>query len=290
MSFSSDIRKELSDISTVEPKFHLSLLYGILFSLKDGLRFSTETKEAVALLKKLLIRQFDNLNFFEKTGRFKVLEVDDTDVQRVSDYFKLENAEINLDFLDGSDNSASAFLRGIFIVCGWASSPEKEYHLEITLPTNEKAENTFSLMHEHGLTAKKTFRKNNLIIYQKESESIEDTLTFIGASGFSMEIMSAKIFKDFRNKVNRSVNCESANLDKTVTAAAKQIEAIKLIFDTKGESYLEPQLREVAKLRLENIEMSLRELGELLSPPISRSGVNHRLKKICDIAEKLTEK
>ena len=287
MSFTSDIKKELSDLGSIEPKLHQTLLYGMLFCLKSSLRFSTETKEAVILLKKLLNKHFPSVSFIEKSGRFKVLEIDELSIPILTNHFSLEDTKINREILIGNDEYSSAFLRGVFLVCGWVSSPEKKYHLEITLPNSKKAENIFSLINEHGLTVKKSIRNNCVVIYQKESEAIEDFLTFIGASGFSMEIMSAKIYKDFRNKVNRTVNCENANLDKTLTASGKQIDAIKLIFETRGESYLEPQLREVARLRLENIEMSLRELGELVSPPISRSGVNHRLKKICEIAENL---
>ena len=287
MSFTSDIKKELADISSISVNYHNAMLYGILYSLKPNLRFSTEIKDAVNLYKKLILRFFPQISFSEKNGRFKIIEPDESSKIKIKNSFFYSDNKVDRAIIDGSDECSSAFLRGIFIVCGWVSSPEKEYHLEITLPDNNKAESIYNIMNEHGLNAKKAMRKKSIIIYQKESEAIEDFLTFIGASGFSMEIMSAKIYKDFRNKVNRTINCESANLDKTINAAAKQIEAIKTIFEIKGENYLDPQLYEVAKLRIDNIDMSLREIGELLSPPISRSGVYHRLKKICEIAEGL---
>ena len=125
------------------------------------------------------------------------------------------------------------------------------------------------------------------MIYAKESMLIEDFLTYIGAANHSLEIMQVKIVKDFRNRVNRSVNCESANLDKTVAASNRSVEDIEFIFSEMGADWLSPDLRETARLRLENPEMSLSELCGLFPEPISRSGLNHRLKKLSKLAEDL---
>ena len=124
----------------------------------------------------------------------------------------------------------------------------------------------------------------------KESEQIEDFLTLIGAPVSSMKLMEVKVVKTVRNHVNRTTNCETANLNKTVSAAAAQLQDIRYILENAGLSYLDPDLRELAELRLQNPEMSLRELSQTLSAPISRSGVNHRLKRIGEAARRLREK
>ena len=134
---------------------------------------------------------------------------------------------------------------------------------------------------------KSIVRNSNHVIYFKDSEAIEDLLTVMGAVNSSLEIMGVKMYKDMRNNVNRKLNFENANLDKTIDASSKQIDAILHIKKTVGLSYLSDDLREVAELRIENPDMSLRELGSLLSVPISRSGVNHRLAKICSIAKQI---
>lgn len=135
------------------------------------------------------------------------------------------------------------------------------------------------------MTAKTAVRRGQYIVYIKGSESIEDTLTFIGAQQCTLELMNVKIYKDVRNKANRIANCDAANIDKVVKAAMKQIDDIKLISQTNGLESLSDELREIAELRLENTDMSLQEIGENLSVPLSRSGVNHRFKKIAAIAD-----
>ena len=130
-------------------------------------------------------------------------------------------------------------------------------------------------------------RRGQSIVYLKGSESIEDTLTFIGASQCTLELMNMKIYKDIRNKANRLANCDAANIDKVVKAAMKQIEDIRLIDAAIGLDSLSEELREVAVLRLDNSDMSLQDIGESLSEPISRSGVNHRFRKLAKIAEEL---
>ncbi len=141
------------------------------------------------------------------------------------------------------------------------------------------------LLRDIGVTAKTAVRRGQYIVYIKGSESIEDTLTFIGAQQCTLELMNVKIYKDVRNKANRIANCDAANIDKVVKAAMKQIDDIKLISQTNGLESLSDELREIAELRLENTDMSLQEIGENLSVPLSRSGVNHRFKKIAAIAD-----
>ena len=134
---------------------------------------------------------------------------------------------------------------------------------------------------------KSTIRRGSYIVYYKESENIEDIITYIGAMMSSLEMMNIKIEKDIKNRVNRRMNCDNANMDKTLNASLQQVEDINFIFEKKDKSFLPEELLQVAELRLAHPEMSLRELCESVEPPLSRSGVNHRLKKIGEIANGL---
>ena len=161
-----------------------------------------------------------------------------------------------------------------------AANPDREYHLEFTVGVKEKAENIRRIINESGMNIKESCRKGKHILYTKDSEGISDILTFIGAMISSMEIMNAKIYKGVRNNVNRAVNCESANIEKTVAASRKQLEDIEYIAQRNGLGILSDELRQIADIRMENIELSLTEIGKLSIPEISRSGVYRRLKKI----------
>lgn len=181
----------------------------------------------------------------------------------------------------------TAFLRGAFLGGGSMSDPEKNYHLEFVTRTAPLADRLYELLESLPLPAKITVRKNSFVVYIKESEAIAQLLGLIGAGGPMMEFYNIKIERELRNTVNRQVNCDSANLDKITAAAGRQIAAIEKIRRTIGFDSLPPVLGEIAELRLENPEMSLKELGALLNPPIGKSGVNHRLERICEIAGSL---
>lgn len=185
------------------------------------------------------------------------------------------------------ESCAAAFLRGVFLVCGAITNPQVDYHLEFSVPYLNLSRDLMALLGELGFRARTVRRKGDYVIYFKESEQIEDCLTLMGAMNASLELMNVKILKNIRNNVNRAANCESANLDKTVAAAVVQTEAVRKIESRLGLDSLPEELRELCRLRLENPDFSLRELGERLEPPISRSGVNHRLKRILEIAEDL---
>ena len=181
------------------------------------------------------------------------------------------------------DCCISAFLRGVFLICGTVTDPQKEYHLEFSTPYLHLAEDLVAVLHRvkaAQLSPSIARRKNSYIVYIKESAAIEDFLTLTGAVNSAMNLMQIKMYKETYNNLNRVSNCETANLDKTYSAATKQIAAIALISDKVGLDELPADLREAAVLRLENPEMSLREMGERLS--ISRSGVNHRLEEVAD--------
>jgi len=183
-----------------------------------------------------------------------------------------------------NEENEPAFLSGAFLSCGAVSDPKKGYHAEFVTPHKILAEALTALLSPLALP-KMTARRNNYIIYYKESGHIEDLLTYIGAPKSAMQMMEIKIVKGLRNQVNRTINCETANISKTVDAALHQIEAIRRIEQNKGISWLEEDLQPLAILRMNHPELSLRELGETLS--MSRSTVNRKLQKIMEISEKL---
>lgn len=183
----------------------------------------------------------------------------------------------------------SAFIRGVFLSCGVIVNPEKEYHFEFKIPNEDLANQLFDFLNEMPLSFKKVKRKDNYIVYLKGSEEIEEILTFMGAVKSAMKIMDIKILKEVRNNVNRLTNCETANIGKTVKASMQQVEDINYIIKKRGKSYLGDDLKEVAKIRLENPEMSLRELCEIIPSGISRSGLNHRLKRLSKMAQDLRQ-
>jgi len=179
------------------------------------------------------------------------------------------------------------YLRGTFLGAGTISHPDKSYHMEIVCSSETLANDLKRLINSFGFRSKVTARKNSFVVYLKESEQISDFLALLGANNQVMEFENVRIVKELRNKTNRIVNCESANLDKTIDSAARQIETIRLIESKVGLTNLPEKLREIALLRLDNPESSLTELGQMLEPPLKKSGVNHRFRKIEEIAETL---
>ncbi len=294
MSFSSDIKKELCNIREMSADEMAAMLYGIFYASRpsDGIpQVQTEKMYLINAVRSLCDEVFpdvrhETIRLVKNGGSLYTFRITDG-AERISERFG-DYSDINYSVVSGNDNGSGAFLRGIFAACGSVTDPNKEYHLEIVLPDNDKAAALHSFINEHGMPIKTTLRsRKNLVLYAKESELIEDFLTYIGAGNHSLEIMQVKIMKDFRNRVNRSVNCESANLDKTVAAAGKSVADIEYIYRTKGADWLNDELQETAELRLENPEMPLSELCQQFRTPISRSGLNHRLKKISKLAEEL---
>ncbi|MBQ8558700.1 MAG: DNA-binding protein WhiA [Tyzzerella sp.] len=180
-----------------------------------------------------------------------------------------------------------AFIRGAFLAAGSMSNPEKSYHIEIVCTAEKKAEQLRTIINSFGLDAKVIIRKKSYVVYLKEGSQIVDLLNIMEAPVALMEMENIRILKEMRNTVNRKVNCETANINKTVSAAVKQMEDIRYIRDTIGFSELPEGLLEIAELRLEYPNATLKELGDLLSTPLGKSGVNHRLRKLSEIAEQL---
>lgn len=297
MSFSSDIKKELCDVRELSPQQAEAMLYGIMYAsrMDEGRPLiQTENIDLMNAAAELIRAVFPNVRtgivrLVKNSGSLYTLKIRsgwEDIAERFGDF-----SSISREAVSGGDEESGAFLRGVFVSCGSVTDPNKEYHLELVLPENDRTPALLDFIAEHGVSLKETARggarSKKTVLYAKESELIEDCLTYIGAANHSMEIMQVKIVKDFRNRVNRSVNCENANLDKTVAASNKSTADIEYIFSTMGADWLSPDLRETARLRVENPEMSLSELCGMFPEKISRSGLNHRLKKLSKLAEEL---
>lgn len=196
------------------------------------------------------------------------------------------NTDVTPDILN-EDQRMRSYLRGAFLATGSVNNPEtSRYHLEIYSLYESHNNDIAQMMNHFGLNAKTTKRRNGYIVYLKEAERIADFLQLIGATNAMLKFEDIRIVRDMRNSVNRLVNCENANINKTVAAAERQVENIKYLRDTVGLDSLPAKLQEIAVLRLDNPEVSLKELGEMVpSGAISKSGINHRLRKLNSIAE-----
>ena len=297
MSFSSDIKKELCDVRELSPQQAEAMLYGIMYASRMDERrplIQTENIDLMNAAAELIRAVFPNVRtgivrLVKNSGSLYTLKIR-SGWEDIAERFGAFSS-ISREAVSGGDEESGAFLRGVFVSCGSVTDPNKEYHLELVLPENDRTPALLDFIAEHGMSLKETARggarSKKTVLYAKESELIEDCLTYIGAANHSMEIMQVKIVKDFRNRVNRSVNCENANLDKTVAASNKSTADIEYIFSTMGADWLSPDLRETARLRVENPEMSLSELCGMFPEKISRSGLNHRLKKLSKLAEEL---
>lgn len=183
-----------------------------------------------------------------------------------------------------NDCCKRAFMRGAFLGGGSISNPEKGYHLEFVVVSEPFAKELCDLLNWYALKAKMISRKGSFVVYLKESEKITEFLALIGANGALLDLENVRTEKDFTNNLNRKFNCETANIRKSVEAAIRQNEMIRYLLDNGAFSKLSPELRAIAELRIDNPELSLAELGNLMDPPLGKSGVNHRLRKLEEIA------
>ncbi|NMB29884.1 MAG: DNA-binding protein WhiA [Clostridiales bacterium] len=299
MTFSYSIKTELCDFARRDITNQKACLYGMLmfsrqFSITN-ISLHTEHEGVATLFVDFINVTFDagmGIRFSSTTkkngGTLHSVTIDDEDDRRaILSYFGQADGTINIDIVSGNDECVSAFLRGAFLVSGSATDPSKEYHFEINAPSQAICDDMVKLINEQGMAVKGAVRKEMPFLYIKGSEKIEDILTFMGATKSSLKLMNIKIYKDVRNRVNRTTNCETANIDKIVTASVRQVADIEYIIERNSMGLLDDELVEIAQLRLENPDLSLRELGQALSTPISRSSVNHRLTKISKIASDL---
>lgn len=296
MSFSSDVKDELC-AALPEGCCRVAMAYGMAQAGRafSATAVSLQTEHnGVADVYERLLREVCGVHSLHRTGReggFILLTVEDAaEREAVLARFGHAKGEVALRLNRANfecDGCPAAYLAGAFLACGAITNPETGYHLEFHLPHYNLSRDLLALLRELSLSPKYMNRKGNQVIYFKESEQIEDCLTRMGATGAALELMGVKMVKNIRNNANRVTNCESANIDKTVAAATVQREAIRRIQAAGAMELLPPELRELALLRWDNPELSLRELGAALSEPISRSGVNHRLRRIQEFADAL---
>lgn len=282
MSFSSDIKEELSKIKNLKDKEILEaeflgyILTGNTSNSNNFLEFVTENEFNIEKFYKILF----NLEIeYEPSIRGKVF------VATINKTEKVENL-MNLK-LDSNEEIKKSIVRGCFLGAGSITDPNKQYHLEISFEEKNNSEYILNICKEFGVYLKILENKNKYQLYIKDGEEISKFLALIGANKAVMAFEDVRITKEIKNNVNRLVNCETANLNKIVNAAVDQVNDIKLIQKLKKFDELPDYLKEIALLRLENQDASLKSLGEMLEKPIGKSGVNHRLQKIHEIAEEL---
>lgn len=184
-----------------------------------------------------------------------------------------------------TDASRRAYVRGLFLGAGSLTDPQRSYHLELVTQGEEFAQAIIDLVAMYGIHMRMSYRKESVVIYLKESEAISDFLAMIGAHKAVMDFEEVRINKSMRNQVNRLVNCETANLSKSVDAGLRQVYNIRKIADHYGLENLPDNLRSTAQARLDYPEASLKELGELMDPPVGKSGMNHRMRKLEELAD-----
>lgn len=314
MSFSSKVKDELS--RQLSPARHcqiaeiaaiISLCGKIIISEEDHYAIKIHT-ENVAVARKyftLLKKTFNiRTDIAVRTNRAKgsvvyyVIVKNHEEAIRILQAVKLidrhgevmEELSVVRNLVIQQSCCKRAFLRGAFLAAGSMSDPQKSYHFEIVCEAEPKAVQIQKIMQSFRLDAKIVLRKRSYVVYLKEGAQIVDALNVMEAHLALMELENIRILKDMRNTVNRKVNCETANINKTVSAAVKQMEDIKFIQETTGLEKLPDGLKDMALTRLTYPEATLKELGSLLNPPVGKSGVNHRLRKLSEMAEELRAK
>lgn len=295
MSFSSETKAELCSQPLQKRCCALAEAYGVLLYCNmftaDEIRIVTSSPEFKERLHKLFKKAFgcafDTASDTDIKGKYTLTITNHESIRQIFAAYGYEARgilahHINLGAIEENCCKAS-FLRGAFLAGGSITDPAKSYHLELVTDHFNVSRETFSILLELGFSPKDASRAGNYILYFKQSEAIEDFFTRIGAPLSAMDIMSAKVEKDMRNAVNRRVNCDSANADKIVLAAEEQLETIRRIERGVGLDGLPDKLRETALLRIANPEASLTDLAALALPPVSKSCISHRLRKLMQL-------
>lgn len=309
MSFSSEIKQELNKNTKLSNKELVKYeLIGYLISgnidmpEKNAIRFSTESDYNINRFSKLLANlqidhkiEISGKNFvvsLKKKAIQEIVTIEEkeiflkNEIQQENSRKSLENKKNNESNKSNENNEENlkSLIIGAFMGSGSINNPEKKYHLEIDFENEENLEKIKDVLEKLGIRTKKMITENKKSIYIKEGEEISKFLALIGANKAVMKFEDIRIQKEMRGKVNRLVNCETANLNKTINASIEQIAAIKKLKETGKFNKLNDNLKEIANLRLENPDMPLVELGKRLKEPVGKSGVNYRLKKIMELA------
>ena len=299
MSFSFETKNELCRLPVQKLCCARAEAYGILLYCNTfnsaEVRIITENPNLAARLPKLFHRafnlQFDRQPEPDQPGKLVFQLTDPAKLDHIINLLGFDPRQnlvlhINYGLLEDECCRAS-FLRGIFFAGGSITDPQKRYHLELNCSHMQVSRELDILLRECGYPPKSISRNSSFVTYFKQSDQIEDFLTMIGAPVAAMNIMSAKMEKDLRNSVNRRLNCDNANLDKAVEAAQEQLEAIRKLRKAEALEKLPEKLQMTAVLRENHPELTLSELAEEFAPPITKSCLNHRLRKLMDLANQL---
>ena len=287
MSFSSNLKEELSKINNLAKKEEVKYeLVGYLISknasiIKNNIRYATESEYNINRFSKLL-KNLDINHNIEFDGKSFIITLKAKDCIEEVD---IQNREINIKNLTNmSENGKRAMIRGAFLGAGSINNPEKKYHLEINLSNKINLDYLFEIISSMNIKCKKLELDKKYSIYLKDGEEISLLIALMGANKSVLDFEDIRVQREMRGKVNRIVNCQTANLNKTINASVEQIEAIRKLQMSNKFNKLDENLKEIALLRIEYPDMSLIELGKKLKNPVGKSGVNYRLRKIVEIA------
>ena len=293
MSFSGNIKEELERV--IAPSRHCQLAeMAAIYDFCGKPAEENEGKIVISSENELPVRKFftlvkktfnmyndhaDNALFYGKKGAYYRLEtLDPEETEKVRSAIKVTTDTMR-------SCCRRAYVRGAFLAAGSVSDPEKSYHLEIVCQYERQAHFLTELLASFEIEAKTVIRKKYHVLYVKDGTNIVETLNVMGAHVALMDFENMRILKEMRNSVNRKVNCETANIGKTVTAAQRQIDDIRRLMSSDAYGRLSPELKAMAELRVEHPEATLKELGELSTPALGKSGVNHRLRKLSQMAQ-----
>ena len=293
MSFSSELKEELSKINNLSNKLQVKyefigyLLTNHVIVQNRNIRYATESEYNINRFSKLL----SNLQINHKIEvegilfviKLKLKEINFLELKEKSN--KIRYTDLKIEKMTLEDKKS--IIRGTFLGSGSINNPENSYHLEIIFSTEENLDFIVEILKQDFNIIVKKLVSNKILLYIKEGETISNFLALIGANKGILKFEDIRVQKEMRSKVNRLVNCKTANMNKTINASIEQIEAIKKLQEKKKFNLLDENLKEIALLRLENPNMSLIELGKNLKKPLGKSGVNYKLKKIIEIANSL---
>jgi len=297
MSFSTEVKEELMELRNLGKKEEVKAEF-VGYSMSGNMsihrytaKLSTESKgnveRFICLLKNLEIEDYST----KQTGKLHIVKfnkpIEMAGIQFTYDKVVIETAYE--EEVQSKEALEKAVIRGVFLGSGSVNNPENNYHLEMSVAREEQARLVEAILRKYGIEPKMLQKKNKISIYVKDSECISKFLALMGATKAVLKFEDVRVMRNIKNNVNRKVNCETANLNKIVNSAVKQIDAIEYIIQKDTFHQMPEPLQEMAKVRIENPDASLEELGKLLDSPISKSGVNHRLKAIEAFAMEIKE-
>lgn len=281
MSFSSEVKEKLCECKPKCGGCVFAELAGLLrFGGRDvrgAVHFTTENEKIAKRLSRDIFECCETDVGYTENSRSIQFIIDPETAGEIRD-FKTEGAK---------RCCKSAYVRGAFLGAGSVNDPKRSYHLEMSTRNREELKKLCEVLSNGGIAVKVTERKGVYVAYVKDCEMIADTLALMGGTGAALDMFSIQVEKAMRNGINRRVNCETANTDKLITASSRHIAAIRKIKNSGGWSKLPDTLKEIGELRIEYPDIGLKELGEKTEPPITKSGVNHRLNRILRIADEI---